>query len=787
MFGKILLTSTPTTNIFNGESNSPNPSWVILDTQDQWQAFSQPAGNDPSHSLVESSLLLDGLRCAACSGTIERGLGVLPGVVSARVSMSKKRASVIWSPALTKPSTILNAIQAMGYSANPASHNENQLNATKKSRAAFWRWLVAGFCMMQVMMYASPSYFTKAGDITPDIAILLNWASWILSLPVLIFSSSTFFANAFIDLKHRQISMDLPVALGIAITFIVSSAATFAPHGWWGDKIYFDSLTMFVFFLLSARLIEVKLHSKTLGSMEALVSRIPENIERQNLDGSYTRVLNSQLKVGDIARVHIGEAFPADGKLVLGDTRVDESLLTGESTPIQKNLHDKVVAGSYNLGQTVNIVLETIGESTQYGQIVNLINQAAIEKPRLSQLADRVARPFLLFVILSAVVAAALLWNVDRGRALMTAAAVLIVTCPCALSLATPAAMLASASAFVKRGILIRRLQAIESIANIDTVIFDKTGTLTEDHIEVQSIRYKQGLTESGVLALAAAMAQHSMHPVSRALVSANQQSATQASPIALNNIQEVVGAGVSATLQANPAQTNPTYADLINTHLKLGSAKFCNIAEPSELSQQAFLADANGWLATFSLHEAVKHNAALAVQQLKDAHLNVELLSGDQAHTVINTANEISITQFQAACSPQDKLSRLQALKQQGKNILMVGDGLNDGPILASAHVSIAMGKGVPLTLAHADYVLLNGDISQIPQLIRHARKTMTIIKQNIAWAIIYNVVCIPLAFFGVLSAWLAGLGMAVSSIIVVLNALRLTTFSETLETKAK
>jgi P-type Cu2+ transporter len=748
---------------------------VILDTEDQWQAFSQAAGNDPTHSLVESSLLLDGLRCAACSGTIERGLGILPGVVSARVSMSKKRASVIWSPALTKPSTILSAIQAMGYGANPASHNENQLNVTKKSRAAFWRWLVAGFCMMQVMMYASPSYFTKVGDISPDIAILLNWASWILSLPVLIFSSSTFFANAFRDLKHRQISMDLPVALGIGITFIVSSAATFAPHGWWGDKIYFDSLTMFVFFLLSARLIEVKLHSKTLGSMEALVSRIPENIERQNVDGSYTRVLNSQLKVGDIARVHIGEAFPADGKLVLGVTRVDESLLTGESTPIQKNLHDKVVAGSYNLSQTVNIVLENIGESTQYGQIVKLINQAAVEKPRLSQLADRVARPFLFFVIMSAVVAAALLWNVDPARALMTAAAVLIVTCPCALSLATPAAMLSSASAFVKRGILIRRLQAIESIANIDTVIFDKTGTLTEDHIEVQSITHKQGLTESGVLTLAAAVAQHSMHPVSRALVSANHQNSDQ-SPITLTNIQEIVGAGISATLQANTA-----FTDLINMHLKFGSAKFCGVTEPSELSQQVFLADANGWLATFSLHEAVKHNAALAIQELKDANLSVELLSGDQAHTVVNTANEIGITQFQAACSPQDKLSRLQALKQQGKNILMVGDGLNDGPILASAHVSIAMGKGVPLTLAHADYVLLNGDISQIPQLILHARKTMTIIKQNITWAILYNAVCIPLAFFGVLSAWLAGLGMAVSSIIVVLNALRLNTFSKT------
>jgi len=768
------------TKALNSELESPNPSWVVFDTQDQWQAFSQPVGDDPEQTFVQSSLLLEGLRCAACSGIVERGLSTLPGIISAKVSMTKKRAVVVWSPALTRPSTILAAVQALGYSASPASHNENQLNSTKKSRAAFWRWLVAGFCMMQVMMYASPSYFTKTNDITPDIRLLLNWASWLLTLPVLIFSSSTFFNNAFRDLKNRQISMDLPVAMGIAITFIVSSAATFDPSGWWGEKIYFDSLTMFVFFLLSARLIEVKLHNKTLGSMEALVSRIPENIERQNIDGSYTRVLNSHLKVGDIARVHIGEAFPADGKLVSGETRVDESLLTGESTPIYKNLHDNVVAGSYNLGQTVNVLLETLGESTQYGQIVNLINQAAIEKPRLSKLADRVARPFLLIVILSAIVAGGLLWNVDHGRALMTAAAVLIVTCPCALSLATPAAMLASASAFMKHGILIKHLQAIESISAVDTVIFDKTGTITEDNIEIKSISHKVGFTNESILALAAAVAQHSMHPISRAIVSSNLKNSTVKQVIEFIDIQEVVGEGISAKLK-----NAPNHIDLISTQLKLGSAKFCGLKLPVELIQQVFLADEFGWLATFSLHETVKPHAALTIQQLKEANLSVELLSGDQAHTVIITANEIGISQYQAACSPHDKLIRLQNLKSQGKKILMVGDGLNDGPILASAHVSIAMGKGVPLTLAHADYILLNGDISQIPKLIRHARKTMTVIKQNIAWAIVYNLICIPLAFFGILSAWLAGLGMALSSIFVIVNALRLTSFSASIKPK--
>nr|WP_294838112.1 cation-translocating P-type ATPase [uncultured Methylotenera sp.] len=766
------------TNTFSAEDTPTNAAWTILDTEDQWQAFSKPVASQDLQStqqLVQSDLLLDGLRCAACSGIIEQGLQSTPGIVSARVSMSKKRAVVVWAPNATVPSKILTAIHDLGYSAFPATQHEDDLAALQKQRAAFWRWMVSGFCMMQVMMYASPTYFTTPGEISSDILHLLNWASWLLSLPVLLFSSRTFFSNALRDLKQKQISMDLPVVLGIIITFIVSSAATFDPSNWWGHTVYFDSLTMFVFFLLSARLVEVKLHRKTLGALENLASRIPENTERQNPDGSFSRVLNTKLKVGDIVRVQIGEAFPADGTIINGNTSVDESLLTGESTPIQKNLHDDVIAGSYNLRQPVCITLNTIGESTKYGQIVNLINNAAVEKPRLSKLADRVARPFLIFVMLSAAGAAALLWHIDHGRALMTAAAVLIVTCPCALSLATPAAMLASASAFVKRGILIKRIQAIENIADIDTIIFDKTGTLTEDHIQIKAITTQTGLSEAAALTLAAAVAQHSMHPISRALVNAHKAGNLQVSAMELDDIQETSGAGISAKVKANSANVTPP----IHDELKLGSAPFCGIAEASTSSQQVYLANQHGWLATFTLQEAIKHNAALAIASLKEAKLAIELLSGDRSNAVENTATQIGITQFQAACSPEDKLLRLQALKREGKKVLMVGDGLNDGPILASAHVSIAMGKGVPLTLAHADYVFLNGDISQIPHLIRHAKQTMKIIKENIAWAIVYNLISIPLAFFGILSAWLAGLGMAVSSLIVVANALRLTKFA--------
>lgn len=737
----------------------PSSPWTILDQQDQWQSFSESVGSD-SQQLVQSSLLLEGLRCAACSHTIENGLLALPGVVSARVSMSKSRATVVWSSALTRPSAILDAIKTLGYSALPASQRESELQAIKKQRAAFWRWMVAGFCMMQVMMYASPSYFIKPGEMSEEVRQLLNWASWLLTMPVMIFSSNGFFSQAWHDLKNKQISMDLPVTLGLVITFTVSSAATFEPNGWWGHTVYFDSLTMFVFFLLSARLIEAKLHARTLGALENLVNRIPESIERRNADNTYTRILNRQLQVNDIVRVHLGEAFPADGVLTDGNTQVDESLLTGEATPIQKNTQDMVIAGSYNLSNTVHMRIEKLGATTQYGQIVNLIHHASMDKPRLAQIADTVARPFLIFVIASAALAAALLWDVDHGRALMTAAAVLIVTCPCALSLATPAAMLASASSFVKRGILIRRLQAIESIATVDTVIFDKTGTLTDERMQIVDVHCREGRSQHEVLALAAALAQHSLHPVSRAIAQAQIQATSDLEKALVTDVQEEVGAGI----RANHHQQS----------IKLGSAKFCGL-DIAAATQQVYLADDAGWLATFELSESVKPRAAQAVQQLKAAQLSIELLSGDQHDSVAQLANTVGISQFQAACSPQDKLARLQALKKQGKKVLMVGDGLNDGPILASAHVSIAMGKGVPLSLANADYVLLNGDIGQIPVLIAQAKKTMRIVKQNIGWAIAYNLVSIPLAFTGVLSAWLAGLGMAASSLIVIVNAMRL------------
>lgn len=765
-------------SLLQEQADSNDHVWQVLDYEDQWNQFSKNIIDDSNQTLVESHFLLDGLHCAACAGIIEEGLQNVAGITKARVSMSKNRGVVTWSPSITKPSLILQTIHQLGYQANPASHLADQTDIATKKRAAFWRWMVAGFCMMQVMMYSSPSYFTEPGEISSDMLGLLNWASWLLSLPVLLFSSSTFFNNAYQDLKHQRISMDLPVAIGILITFIVSSAATFNPNGWWGNAVFFDSMTMLVFFLLSARFIEVRMHSKTMGALEVLMNRIPENTLKLNQDGSFSRVLNNQLAINDIVKVNVGEAFPADGKIILGATQVDESLLTGESTPINKNINDPIIAGSYNLSQSVNVIVERLGDATQYGKIINLINQASIEKPRLTRLIDRLAKPFLMFVLFSAGLAAALIWQEDHGKALMTAAAVLIVTCPCALSLATPAAMLASASAFVKRGVLIKNLQAIENIANVDTVIFDKTGTLTSDAIQITDIKTERTLTNSQALSLAAALATHSTHPISRAIVSKNQTQENPHTREQVIDIREEVGLGIQGII--NQTNSGLTVANTLSGQIKLGSAKFCEIKVTDEKSHHVYLADSIGLLATFTLQEQLKPQADETIKTLKNNHYAIELISGDQAHTVRQFAKLLGIDQFEGGCNPQAKLTRLHALKQQGKKILMVGDGLNDGPILASAHVSIAMGKGVPLTHAHADYILLNGDIGVIPTLITHAKKTMQVIKQNITWAIVYNLICIPLAFFGIITAWQAGLGMAFSSLIVVFNAIRLSSFSD-------
>ena len=721
--------------------------------------------------------MVQGMHCAACSLTLEQSLMDIPGVLAARVSAASERASIVWSAALTRPSQWMSVPQALGYRLLPAADAFVPDHGRKEARLALWRWLVAGFCMMQVMMYAFPSYIAGPGDITPDIEKLLRWASWVLSLPVLLFSCRPFFANALRDLRQRRISMDLPVALGIAITFAVSSAATFEPQGWWSHEVYFDSLTMFVFFLLTGRWLEQRLRGRTARSLDSLMQRLPDSVERQAVSGLFERVAVRRLMSGDLIRVLPGEAFPADGRIALGDTFADEALLTGESRPVARPAGSPVLAGSYNLSGAVQVRIEQTGQTTRYAQIVALMERAAVDKPRLALLADRVAKPFLWFVLIAAALAAAFWWSADPARALMAAVAVLIVTCPCALSLATPSAMLTSAGLLARRGVLVRRLQALEALAQIDTVIFDKTGTLTEARMGLRAVSTRDGVTGAQALQLAAALAQHSRHPVSCALVAAARAAPpapTGASAqFQLVDVQEIAGQGLRGRLLASPSGSG------CGCQLRLGSARFCNLASaPADTlldTLQVCLADESGWLARFDLDEMVRPDAAAAISALQAAGVEVQLLSGDSQAAARRVADSVGISHAQGDSTPQSKLQRLLALQQQGHHVLMVGDGLNDGPVLAGANVSVAVGSAVALAQAQSDFLIPGGQLLMVPGLLVQARRTMRTVRQNLWWAVSYNAVCVPLALTGSLPAWLAGLGMALSSLLVIANAARL------------
>lgn len=742
----------------------------LLDAQEEWASFSLPEKNDPV--CWRSSVVFEGMHCAACAITLEDALRAVPGVQSVQISAASHRGQIIWSSQRTKPSEWMRSVERFGYKALPANDAHAHALRRAESRRMVWRLAVAAMCMMQVMMYATPAYLTQPGEISDEAMHLLRWASWVLSLPVILFSCAPFLRNAWRDLRQRHISMDLPVALGMVVTFVVSMLGTFEPQGPFGAEVYFDSFTMFVFFLLTGRWLELRMRDRTAGALEAVLNRLPDSVRKRQPDGSWTLLSIRQLQVGDVIEVMPGEAFAGDGLVLAGQTQVDEALLTGESRPLARRAGDRVIAGSHNLSGTLQVQIEQIGAATRYAQIVALMESASVSKPEMALLVDRWAKPFLVGVLLASLASAIYWWPSDPAHAVMVAVAVLIVTCPCALSLATPAAMLATAGVLARSGVLVRRLAALQNLAHIDTVIFDKTGTLTRDAFEVVQIHTRDGVTPTQALSWAGSLARHSLHPVSRALWSEARRRAEAAGHLSeletllAQNVNERPGQGMQGQLfePGRPA-----------VDLRLGSAVFCAAPVFEGHHLQVSLADASGWLASFELAEEVRPEAARVVQHLAELGLSLQILSGDGQTAVTRVAQTVGIQEARGDCSPQHKLQVLQSMQAQGHKVAMVGDGLNDGPVLAGADVSFALGQAVPLAQSKSDFVLMGGQLDVLVSTVQRSRRTLRIVKQNLLWSAIYNASCVPLALMGWLPAWAAGLGMALSSLLVVLNALRL------------
>jgi Cu2+-exporting ATPase len=745
------------------------PEWLrqakLYDLPEVQRSFvRQEAGE-----VREASLILEGIVCAACVWLNERHISGLPGVLSVEINYSTHRARVRWDNARIKLSEILHAVAAIGYTAHPFDPGRQEQIFLKERQAALRRLFIAGIGMMQVMMYAVPVYIAGGdGSMPPWIENIMRWASLALTLPVVGYSAWPFFLGAWRDLKLRQAGMDVPVALGVGAAFTASVYATLTG----GGEVYFDSVTMFVFFLLSGRFLEMGARRKAADAAEKLVKMQPAMASRLSAYPSTQAdelVAVSSLSAGEYLLIRPGESVPADGVVEQGGSRVDESLLTGESRPVTKNVGGRLIAGTINVDSPLVMRVEGLGQDTVLSGIVRLLDRALAEKPALAQVADRVAGWFVLALLLIAVGTGVAWYFIEPARALWITVAVLVVSCPCALSLATPAALTAATGSLTRLGLLTTRGHALETLAKASHFVFDKTGTLTHGKM---SLLETIALGESGrerCLALAAALERASEHAIANAIAAA--VSVDSCEQCEVGETTNLPGSGVEGKIADRRYRLGrPAFV-----------AELCGSPVPDALVRErdgatvVALGDENGWLALFALGDTLRPDAASLVKGLQQRGKTVVLLSGDQEDAAQGVARQLGIKTVRAAMTPQGKLDFVRGLQREGAVVAMVGDGVNDAPVLAAAGVSIAMGGGTQVARASADMILLSEHLPHLLAGVDIAVKTSRIIRQNLAWAFVYNLIAIPLAALGYITPWMAGIGMSASSLLVVLNALRL------------
>ncbi|MFU2487510.1 heavy metal translocating P-type ATPase [Thauera sp. WH-1] len=716
----------------------------------------------------EAALILEGITCAACVWLNENHVARLPGVSAIEINYATRRARVRWDEARIKLSDILAAIQAIGYRAYPYDAERSEQIANKERRSMLWRVFVAGFGMMQVMMYAFPVYVAGEGDMSWDIELLLRWASLLLTLPVVLYSAAPFFQRAWRDVRLRRLGMDVPVAIGVGSAFLASLWATLTD----GPEVYYDSVTMFVFFLLGGRYLEMLARQKAVRGVEELGKALPSFAERlagwpQQAGGE--RIPTSQLAPGDIVRVRPGEVVPADGLVVEGVGEVNESLLTGESLPVPKAVGARLTGGSINVSSPLLLRVEQIGDATRLAAIRRLMERAASEKPRIATQSDRVAAYFIVTLLVLASLTGVAWYFIDSERALWVFVSVLVVACPCALSLATPTALTVATDALARMGVLVTRGHAIETLAKANHFVFDKTGTLTHGHMKVEELQALGPLDERGLRELAAAIEQGSEHPVASAL----REAADGLCLPLVSDVQAETGQGMRARVDGEEVWIGrPDYVA-------------AQIGQPLPALLDAFaarggtviaLARRAGWLGLFRLADVVREEAGVLTRRLAAERARMSVLSGDNAAVVAPVASGLGIDDARAGMTPQGKQQAIVGMQQDAQAVVaMVGDGVNDAPVLAQAHVSVAMGGGTDLARNQADIVLLNENLASLGRGIDLSRKTLRIIRQNLWWSFTYNFTSVPLAMAGLVTPWMAGIGMAASSLLVVLNAMRL------------
>ncbi|WP_333605202.1 heavy metal translocating P-type ATPase [Novosphingobium sp.] len=694
---------------------------------------------DAAVPCVDSRFTVPGMRCAGCIGKIERGLSAMPGIAVARVNFSAKRVAVSHVPELADDA-IIEELRKLGFEADRAA--ENPLGRDDAETRRLMRAVaVAGFGMMNIMLF-SISIWSGADAVTRQ---LFHWISALIAIPVIAYAGRTFFASALMALRYRRTNMDVPISIGVLLATAMSLYETVTG----GAHAYFDGTVMLLFFLLAGRALDAMMRNRARSGIAALLGRMGRGAHVVQPDGSTRYVEAKRLAPGMVMLVAAGEALAADGAVIEGRTTVDSSMLTGESEPRPAGPGDAIHAGMINLGNPVRLKITAAAQDTAIADIARLMDEAGQSRSRYVRIADRASRAYAPAVHTLAFLSFCgwLLAGAGMHQALTIAVAVLIITCPCALGLAVPAAQVVAAGALMKRGLLIKDGSALERLAEVDEVLFDKTGTLTLGEPRPTDL----AALNAGARSVALALAQSSRHPLSRGLALALGEAGAE--PIVLDDVTETAGTGMTARFEGGDVA-------LLRPEVEAGGLAVDLLVDRTRLR--------------IPFIDPLRLDVHETIAALEEGGLHCGIASGDREETVASVGGRLGIVAI-GGMMPADKLDLLGRRAAEGHKVLMIGDGLNDGPALAGAHVSIAPGGASDVSQQAADAVFVGERLMPVALAVRVARATMCIVKENFAMAVLYNLLAVPLAILGYVTPLIAAIAMSASSLLVVGNSLRL------------
>ena len=722
--------------------------------------------------FTQIDLILEGIHCAACVWLNEKILYDTKGIIEANINFTTNKARVVFNSEILKLSEIIKKIRSIGYNAYAYDSSVADKQASKAKQDYFVRIMVAVVCTMNIMMLSVAKYTGFFTGMSPEVKDMIHFAEFLLTTPVLFFSGFVFYKGAYFGIKNRMVNMDLLVSTGATMTYIYSLTILFGAKG----ESYFDSVSMIVTFVLVGKYLEVIGKKSAVDTLDKIKSTLPLEAIVISKDGKKeTKALN-MIRIGDIIELKIGEKVPVDGKIIFGNASFDESSLTGESIPVYKKVGDSLFSGTVILDSLIHFEVTKDFKNSTFSSIVTLLEDSLNSKPKIQTLANKLSRGFSL-IILSIAFITFLVWyylGLDLGfyfegtnqfeRSFITAVSVVVIACPCALALATPMASLVGISELAKKSLLFKEAKYIETLANADIVVFDKTGTLTKGELEVSNINLFKDDEKS--LNLLYSLLDSSNHPVSIAVKKYIKEK-YKVTQLVLEDVKNIEAKGLSARygkdeiLGGNEALLKEFEVDL-------------NIELNSKTTQYLFAINKK-IIATFELKDELKDDVKELIDYLKSQNIESVMLTGDNSFVASDVANKLGIENYRAALSPKDKADFINEQNNNGKIVVMVGDGVNDSVALSFSDVAIAMGNSADISMMVSDVVLLSSKLKSLKDAFIISKKTYKHIKQNLIFSLTYNAVTIPLAMAGLIIPLFAALSMSLSSLIVVLNSLRI------------